>query len=174
MGCSPKNVQGERGGCKGAFIQTTVGTEAGDDFSDPHTFSILRGLRRGVECFPAGPLPPQRQGHCRAGRIPLIYQTLARCWLEFSSLNTFFIMKSSHLSLARSTVCSHIVLLSWGWWMPGVWGTCWGQAHKHIASQAGWASILEVPLEAHIHLWLPDQGAAMLARLGGMLGGETL
>lgn len=62
MGCSPKNVQGERGGFKGAFIQTTVGTEAGDDLSDPHTFSILRGLKFAVECSPAGPAHHKDKG----------------------------------------------------------------------------------------------------------------
>lgn len=51
MGRSPKNVQGERGGCKGGFLQTTVGTEAGDDLSDPHSCRVLRDPRPEVDAF---------------------------------------------------------------------------------------------------------------------------
>lgn len=114
MGRSPKNVQGERGGCKGAFIQTTVGTEAGDDRSDPHTFRILGDLRPEVECFPAGPPPPHRQGHCKARQTHSQLSDTCPVVPGILLLNHLFIMNKSHLSLASSTVCSHIVLLSWG------------------------------------------------------------
>lgn len=114
MGRSPKNVQGGRGGCKGAFIQTTVGTEAGDDRSDPHTFRILGDLRLEVECFPAGPLPPHRQGHRRARRIHSQLSDTCPVVAGIFLPNHLFIMKRYHLSLASPTVCSHIVLLSWG------------------------------------------------------------
>lgn len=114
MGRSPKNVRGDRGGCKGAFIQTAVGMEAGDDRSDLHTFRILGDLRLKAECFPAGPLPPHRQGHRRARRIHSQLSDTCPVVAGIFLPNHLFVMKRYYLSLASSTVCSHIVLLSWG------------------------------------------------------------
>lgn len=142
MGCSPKNVQGERGGCKGAFIQTTVGTEAGDDRSDPHTFCILGDLRLEVECFPAGPLPSQRQGFRRARQIPLSYQTLALWWLEFFSQTPFFNEKVSFFPGKLHCLLSHSSFVLGGVRCQEAGGHAGDTLANCRGSQAGQASTL--------------------------------
>lgn len=155
MGCSPKNVQGERGGCKGAFIQTTVGTEAGDDCSDPHTFRILGDLRLEVECFPAGPLPPHTQGHTGPGGSTLSYQTLAPWWLEFSPKPPFYNEKVSSFPGKLHCLLSHSSFVLGAVRCQEAGGHDGDTLPNGRVSQAARPAPCGFPLEACVHLRLP-------------------
>lgn len=105
--------------------------------------SETRGPRWTLSCWPT-PTTRTRAPRGQADSTPR-YQTPAPCWLELCSENTFFITRRSHLSLAGSIVCSHIVLLSWGCQIPGGRGPCRGQAHRRHSFPGGRASTPWVP-----------------------------